>query len=707
MLNLDKPMDCLLINPRVPGDTRYPPLSLIYLAAYARQHGFTVEICDAGAHLYSDDQVLEIIARLRPRAIGFTFMTPQFPSVAVLSSKIAKNFSDTFQIAGGTHVNSLPEQSLSQILDLDCLVLGEGERTLVEVLEILRADGRKELSHVRGLALRDGEGLLKTPPRELFANLDDLPMPAWDLLPIAKYEVSQPGRRYEYSEGIALTISASRGCPYSCVFCASHAVFKPGHRQRSPKLVVDELEYLYRNHGVRHYFMVDEVLFHRKEYVIELSQELIRRKLPLIWAGNARVNSPAISDEVLEIAKAAGCVRIDFGVETGSPKILKEIRKGIKLSDVYSAHRMTHRHDLATTTLMMVGHPNETMDDVRDSIRLIAHIESDYPEFGPATPFPATELYDMAKEEGWLRSEDWGQYYISNSFRVMRNRFFEYDDIDSLSTFTNLISRIMATLANKKKYFPDEMKSPWRRFCLFYQIISDRYRFVPHEDFDISTRARLAEMFVVKESDPRRFEEILQSVSLLNLCGRKKLFVDFTAILTGRSERSTKATVFVPEARSQLRPFIKKLCQDSRIAAVKIIAKASELPSVGSAMNLPNPGVQVAGTKGIGFLRECLTVGTGHKVLFLILPSGSKLRKICWVAASAAMPLTSYAVTGGGKIIHLSPIKLAGMLLSYLPTISRFFPSVGAAVHAIRLTRLSGRLNSFQMSDRFGETDRS
>jgi anaerobic magnesium-protoporphyrin IX monomethyl ester cyclase len=498
-------IDCLLINPRHQGLEKYPPISLIYLATFARKNGYEVDICEARALLLEDEDVLEVVRKKAPRSIGFTFMTAQFPYVKRLSEAIRKAFPDIIQFAGGTHVNSVPELSLQQLGSLDFLVLGEGEMTFVELLGRLKTGTRLNLEEVKGVAFRQGDGMRRTEPRELIKNLDDLPMPMWELLPIDRYNVFLPSSRYESAKGIALTISGSRGCPYNCIFCASHCVFPRGWRNRSPLLVANELEYLYRKFGVRHYFFVDEVLFYKPDTIRVLAQEIIKRELPLIWAGNARVDSPALTDDVLELVKQAGCVRIDFGVESGSARVLKEIRKGITLEDIYKAHKMVQSHGIATTTMMIVGHPSETREDLVDSLYLVANLRTTYSEFGAATPFPGTDLYALAKKNGWLRSEDWSNYYVSNTYQVMRTEHFSYDDIPRITNLMHSAAQIFVGLERIQRQFPRRIKSFLGRVHCLWKIFT-----LPHTvNLGVKTTAAFIDSYFLSGSDGKRAKELL------------------------------------------------------------------------------------------------------------------------------------------------------------------------------------------------------
>ncbi len=722
-------IDCLLINPRQHGDVKYPVISLIYLVAYAREKGLKVDICDAGAELLSDEEVLERISIYNPKVVGFTFMTPQFPYVKSLSDKIMNFDPDIFQIAGGTHVNSVPERSLNELPNLDCLVLDEGEITLVELLKGLKGKNKPDLNEIDGLGFMINGEFHRTRPRPLIQDLDELPMPAWEALPIDQYQVSQPGRRYKYTEGVALTISASRGCPFRCQFCASHAVFPAGNRQRSPKLVADELEYIYKTFNVKHFFFVDEILFLKRSYLTQLCQEIKRRGLPLIWAGNTRADSPALTDEILEIIKDAGCVRVDFGVESGSADILREINKGVSLEQIYSAHRLVQKHGLATTSMMIVGHPSESLKDYHDSIRTVFYLESDYPEFGPATPFPGTELYNIAEKNGWLQSEDWSQYYISNTYRVMRNKYFSHEDINWLTYHSNIFCKIIMELAEKKRYFPEEMGSFWTRLRFIYGVLTAQNSYCPSHDFHISDRARYIKMFLVKDADPDQFEHLLRRCGLQELISMEPIdpqtvpvYVKFGDGIISKDDLNSlygqlDVVIIAPAYRPNLTKLINGLVTEERVESVKVVTSKAAESETKNALEHLDIHIRVITDKKFRMKALKNDLGTEKsgksRVFFLLSDPRNKPRTLILSFFLARNVRNAFLVAGESHIIK------AGMesLLMYLSGISLFSQlniklnrmrqkirrnktkdSLIAFWHTFFLTRLSGRLNSFQLA---------
>ncbi|MGA2237816.1 MAG: radical SAM protein [Candidatus Bathyarchaeia archaeon] len=429
-------IELALINPREGGPDKYPPISLLCLAAYARRSGHSVVIIDAQAEGLSDDEVAERVMSAQPALCGVTFMTNQVGIVRKLVARLSllrKQGLTVKFVAGGMHVSILPDEARD--LGFDFCVVGEGEETLVQLLHALRT----------GASTESIEGLWgnRFRPRKLVEDLDTLPLPAWDLVPIEKYAVSQPELRYTRESGVCLSISGSRGCLYNCVFCSSHGVYGRTHRERSPANIVDEMEMLCTKYGVRKFFMVDESILGNAERAEAIAEEISKRRLKIQYASPARVSDRGVNLKTLARLRESGMLRVDFGVETGAQRILDDTRKGITIEQIVNAHRLAHEAGMRTTSLMIVGHLEEAWEDVLDSLALIGNLQTDEVVFGPMTPYPGTEVYSKALKEGWIRNFDWGMYYITNSYRVMRNRHFTHQEIYLLYILCTDATRFM------------------------------------------------------------------------------------------------------------------------------------------------------------------------------------------------------------------------------------------------------------------------
>ena len=433
---------------------------------------------------------------------GFTFMTPQANYVADMIREIKSKKPGLILIAGGVHVSIVPENFLEQCPEIDYLVVGEGEHTTLELLDALR-NGRAT-DAIAGIGYRKDDAVVITPRRPLIENLDDLPMPAWEKLPIDKYEVMTPERVNDPTKGAGLTISSERGCPFECTFCASGSVYGKSYRSRSPEKIVEEIQYIVSKFSVRNFFFVDEVLTFSEKTILDLCRLIKQADLQIRWSCNSRCNAKGLTVAAVLAMKEAGCVRLDFGVESGSPRILQSIKKGIRLQNVYEAFKLAHDHGLYTTALMIIGLPGETLDDIRSSLYLNLNIESEILLFGAATPFPGTALFSWAQSNGYLNSDNWSEYYIGNRSPVMRSDHFHEDRINELVDYVYSAALILSRLSDVKRHYSLGVAATAK---LYLSLIFEVTSFM-----SIADKALWIKMFLLKRTDENYIISTLKTI---------------------------------------------------------------------------------------------------------------------------------------------------------------------------------------------------
>ncbi len=366
----------------------------------------------------------ELLAR-RPDVVGVSVVTPHVPGARDLLLLARLALPDAFLIAGGPHATALPTDLLDEIPALDAICTGEGDETLPEVcaaLERGRAAGSAlrvtDLSGIAGLFLR-GSG--STGAREPIADLDRLAPMDRSLLDWPAYEalgggkgVASPG---VIRKGIRATqVHLSRGCYARCVFCSTNAVWgeraRPGIRRRSVGAVLEEIDRLVADHGVNHLNFEDDIFPPTLRYLEELGQALIGRRVS--WSCNARVDG--LRREHFELMAASGCIKIDFGVESGSERILEINRKLVTVDKVVHVFAEAARAGILRTSYLMLGsHVDETPAEVEMTAALVKRIRPDYITFTIACPYPGTELWEDCKARGYLQllptgRPDWRRY---------------------------------------------------------------------------------------------------------------------------------------------------------------------------------------------------------------------------------------------------------------------------------------------------------
>jgi len=393
-------MRILLINPSYPLE-EFPRLlvTLPYLAAALRAEGHEVEILDLLLTHTTPEKIERRMARLRPDLVGTTSVTLNH-HIASFIAEVVRKCDERVPIAmGGPHVSFEIEGSFRDLPALDFIGIGEGERTMVELARAL--DGRMDLRDVRGLALRDGERVVRTAPRPYEDDLDELPTPARDLVPLARYLAFDSHA----------SVVTSRGCPYSCIFCSAPGWAGRKVRFRMPSLCVDEIEEL-ASHGFSEITIEDELFTLSRKHLFAVCGELIRRNTGIRWNAFSRVDT--ITPEAVETMARAGCQAICFGVESGNQEILDLARKKSDLEKVRGAMRMAQAAGISTVASFIIGLPGETVETLRKTVEFANELHEEYGSlfgFHILAPFPGTEVRERAADYGLeILTDDWRKY---------------------------------------------------------------------------------------------------------------------------------------------------------------------------------------------------------------------------------------------------------------------------------------------------------
>ncbi len=385
--------------------TEYPPLGLAYIAAVLEKNGFAVKITDMPVEGITEEQLASILKEFKPSIVGITATTPTIGYSARLAAFCKKELPDVLVVVGGPHATAVPEQVASD-KNVDIVVRGEGEYSFLEIAEAVK--GGKELSGIKGISYKDGKNAVHNGPRPLIENLDELPLPARHLLPMKKYF---------YVDAKAwpmTTIFTSRGCPGMCLYCSAHLTFGRGFRARSAKNVVDEVEQLVKE-GFREIHFLDDTFTLDRKRAVEICDEIKRRGLKFIWCCPNGVRVNAVDAELLKKMKDAGCYSLAFGFESGNQQVLNNVKKGITLEQSRNAIRMAKAAGIETWGFFMMGLPGETEQTVRDTIDFAKELDPDIAKFHITIPLPGTELFELWKKEGVIKTEDWDKYGIHAS----------------------------------------------------------------------------------------------------------------------------------------------------------------------------------------------------------------------------------------------------------------------------------------------------
>lgn len=399
MRNFSSVPRVLLVNPPpyqcvdmfdTPNFTR---LGLACLAAKLRADGLAqVGIVDAKFERLGDDEVRERIRSFRPDVLGLTAFTNEIKPAARIAAIAKSIFPQVTTVVGGVHASVLPERTLEEFPDFDCVAVGEGEQTLADLTAALDRGG--PLHSVAGLCLREDGSSVRTPSRRQEENLDRFPQPAWDLLP--------PSPRY--------LVMTQRGCAYRCTFCAN-----PNGRvvrSRSIDNVMAELEEVIARGGSELY-VCDELFTVDRERTHRLLDAMIAAGTArhLRWSAQTHVN--LVDRELFAKMRAAGCHLCGLGIETGDPDIMSRMKKGSTMQRVRAARDAARAAGLPIEGLMIIGHPHETWESAMRTIEFAVELNPEQPSVGVMVPYPGTEVAAMAERgEGGYRllSRDWNHY---------------------------------------------------------------------------------------------------------------------------------------------------------------------------------------------------------------------------------------------------------------------------------------------------------
>jgi len=376
-----------------------PPLGLAYLAANLRKHNISVEIVDANAMGLTRDELVNLIITKAPRYVGITAVTLDIYSAAKLAHDIKQKNRDIITMLGGVHLTAVPRETMEKFPQFDIGVIGEGETTLLEAIQAL--NGKKNLQTVNGLVYRLNGEVIFTQPRGMNYTLDSYPPPAWDLIP--GFPHNYPVPPYSTYQGPSCSIVTSRGCGRRCTFCFQGTMGR-SLRFHSAEYVLTIIKHLFSHYDIRDLRFVDDQFLASKTRSEKICAMLIKEKLNLTFSCLARIDT--INPPLLRLLKKAGCRQINFGIESGSQRILDLVKKDIKLEEIFQAVKWTHEEGIRTLGYFMIGFPTETEQTIKESITFAKKLPLDDISIFLLTPFPGTELYGCAHHYGIFK-KDW------------------------------------------------------------------------------------------------------------------------------------------------------------------------------------------------------------------------------------------------------------------------------------------------------------
>ncbi len=399
---------CPSANPAAIENSSYP-LGLLYLASVLERDNHEVMVKDYFKDPFESvkEEIIDLIKNYSPDVIGINCTTLNRMAGFEIA-KITKEKSPKIKIImGGVHATALYKQILENF-PIDIIVLGEGEITISELIKAFSKNIK--LENIKGIAFKKNKDVIFTGIREAIKNLDELPFP--------KHELCEDAIK----KSKTAVMMTSRGCPFGCIFCSTCAYWGRKWRARTPKNVVDEME-----HIIKRFSYVERIFFHDDEFtidnqrVINICDEIMKRRIKIKWGCSSRVDT--VSEEMLIKMKQAGCDEIDYGVESGSQKMLDSMGKKITLEQTKNAIELTNKVGIPYHPFMIIGVPGENWDTINETINFIKELKNADIGNGVAglQIYPNTPIYELAKKQGiiddswWLKNNTIPFYTFENS----------------------------------------------------------------------------------------------------------------------------------------------------------------------------------------------------------------------------------------------------------------------------------------------------
>jgi radical SAM superfamily enzyme YgiQ (UPF0313 family) len=419
---------------------RYPHLGLCYLASFLQKEGFSVGIIDASANMLDERDIVDIVKSKKPCIVGITVTTPLLRTVYLIIKSIRSENIKCEIVLGGAHISIDPE--IIKDLEIKYGFIGEAEYGFTELCKRV-INGQDEFGEIDGLVYNNN-GIIKINRKRVPEDLDSLPFPARDLVDNNKY----------FSPVISGKITSmitSRGCPFQCAYCSRPAVGRE-YRVRSIENIIKEIKEVINKYDIKYINFEDDTFTLNKDRTRQLCEKIINEKIKIYWGCQTRAD--LVDYELLNIMKDSGCIKVSFGVETGSERIRYLINKKVKNEDYIRAFKWCNDLGIETNAFVMFGHPTETIKDMEESIRFTCRLNPTYAAFYITTILPGSILCDEAVKEKMIEHPFiWRRY--------MRGE-------------ENLPSYIPVGL--KKKDLEKMLKKAFRKFYLRFKYILDRIK---------------------------------------------------------------------------------------------------------------------------------------------------------------------------------------------------------------------------------------
>jgi anaerobic magnesium-protoporphyrin IX monomethyl ester cyclase len=394
----------------VMGEYLPPPYGIIQLAAYLEREVKNVEIrvLDCNAQQVDWKAMAQQIESFNPDIVACSALASCNTYVVLRTFETAKRVQPhVLTVAGGQHFTATAQDSLAAYPEIDVIVRGEGEITFTDLVNTV-ANG-SPFSTIQGISFRRNGEIIHTPSRPLIVDLNELPYPGYHFVKefVHKYHFrAMSGRQMPY-----VLIEGSRGCPHRCMFCSQWCFWQGVWRTKSPQRIADEIDYCFHNYGSRFVWLTDDN-FGVGQRARTLANKIIQKGIAdeLMWFTQARCDDIITHQDTLPILRKSGLRWVLLGVENARQSTLDAFRKNITPDDAKQAVKLLQQHDIFAQAMFIIGERQDTVASIAEARAFINELDPDFVVYAILTPFPGTELFNEAKQNGWIEDLNWANY---------------------------------------------------------------------------------------------------------------------------------------------------------------------------------------------------------------------------------------------------------------------------------------------------------
>ncbi len=379
-----------------------PPLGIAYMAGVLQENHIDVEILDASAEDMDFKDVEKELLKRKPDLVALTALTPTIGSALETAQVVKETLPDSIVVMGGYH----PTFNFIETLEdenVDIVIRGEGEYIMLNLVQAL--ENQSSLHDVKGIVFEDknSKEIVVNPEAPLIQDLDELPFPALNLLPMKKYRLLDMDTHMT-------TMITTRGCPMQCSFCSSAAMHGKKIRERSVENIVDEIEYLKTNYDIDTIAFMDDTFTLKKRKVMAICDEILKRNIEIMWGCTSRVDT--LDEKLLKKMKEAGCITIFIGVESADQQQLDNMCKNTTIAKIENAFKIAHKLKIRTIASVALGMPGDTKEIMNKTVKFVHKLKPNYAIYSLATPYPGTRFYKEAFEKNLIKIKDWSKYTL-------------------------------------------------------------------------------------------------------------------------------------------------------------------------------------------------------------------------------------------------------------------------------------------------------